>query len=356
MMKKSKSTKQVRAIDRIIKFQLDDGIESLTISGKEALADVSIDNKANVTLFLNADKDKLNEIKSLVPFITLETKSGGTDPNETKAVELSQDLTQFALEIADNSKDLASLVKEKSTITIDFDGLVQKLLEIAGKLVELERKNQEQDERMTTIEEKNVSQDGKLTQLENNLATVEQNQENQANTLTNHGERLTILENSSGGSVGGFTTKTIATVQPFYENADMYTDDVFSTTKTLKCVIAKNRSIRDGVLFITIHRYLTRYLTGEMVMEIPDGSVTVTAMIDEYSVANSDLIQEHFVKMNTIASGVIELRCELVNYSAEQEFKLYDLPKDATETYKISINGFKFVEETVLAPEAEIIF
>ena len=33
-MVKKKTTKEIRAIDRIIKFQLDDGIESLTIAGK----------------------------------------------------------------------------------------------------------------------------------------------------------------------------------------------------------------------------------------------------------------------------------------------------------------------------------
>ena len=79
MVKKSKSTKQVRAIDRIIKFQIDDGIESLTISGKEVLADVSIDRKAHVTLFLNVDPDKINEIQSLVPFITIDKVTGGLD-------------------------------------------------------------------------------------------------------------------------------------------------------------------------------------------------------------------------------------------------------------------------------------
>ena len=187
MLKKSKSTKQIRAIDRIIKFQIDDGIESLTISGKEALADVSIDRKANVTLYLNADKDKLNEIKSLVPFITMETKEGGKDPEKTKSVELSQDLTQFALEIADNSTELANLIKSKSSIVLDLSGLVQQLLEIAGKLAELEQKNQEQD----------VS----LTALENNIATVEQNQENQASTLTEHDERLRVLEAGGGSEV-----------------------------------------------------------------------------------------------------------------------------------------------------------
>ena len=212
MLKKSKSTKQIRAIDRIIKFQIDDGIESLTISGKEALADVSIDSKANVTLYLNADKDKLNEIKSLVPFITMETKEGGKDPEKTKSVELSQDLTQFALEIADNSTELANLIKSKSSIVLDLSGLVQQLLEIAGKLAELEQKNQEQD--------------GRLTALENNLATVEQNQENQASTLTEHDDRLRVLE-AGGGSEVPAESKFIGHVKLQTELDGDNTDFVF---------------------------------------------------------------------------------------------------------------------------------
>jgi len=218
-MVKKKTTKQVRAIDRIIKFQLDDGIESVTISGKEALADLEIDNKNNLTLYLNADGDKLNEVQSLVPFITLKKKETGKDPNKIKTVDFIQDLTQFAIEIADNSNELASLIKTKSSIVLDLGGIVRQLLEIAGKLAELERKNQEQDERITAIEEKNSAQDnrlnavdmvqealaGKVTILENNIATVEENQEIQSGTLKNHSDRITVLESlkpSDGSFVG----------------------------------------------------------------------------------------------------------------------------------------------------------
>lgn len=155
-MVKKKTTKEIRAIDRIIKFQIDDGIESITIAGKEALADLEIDNKNNVTLYLNADKDKINELNSLVPFINLTVKEEGVDPDKQKSVTLSQDLTQFALEIAENSKELASLIKSESSIILDLDGLVKKLLEIAGKLAELEAKNIEQDNRLTEIETKDL--------------------------------------------------------------------------------------------------------------------------------------------------------------------------------------------------------
>lgn len=119
-MTKKKTTKQIRAIDRIIKFQIDDGIESLTIGGKEVLADLEIDRNSNVTLYVNADKDKVNEIKSLVPFVNVAVKETGTDPDKSKEVTLSQDLTKFALELAEDSKQLAEIIKAETSLTIDF--------------------------------------------------------------------------------------------------------------------------------------------------------------------------------------------------------------------------------------------
>ena len=94
-MVKKKTTKEIRAIDRIIKFQIDDGIESITIAGKEALADLEIDNKNNVTLYLNADKDKINELHSLVPFINLAIKEEGVDPDKQKSVTFSSSQSQY---------------------------------------------------------------------------------------------------------------------------------------------------------------------------------------------------------------------------------------------------------------------
>ena len=207
-MVKKKTTKEIRAIDRIIKFQIDDGIESLTISGKEALADLEIDNKNNVTLYLNADGDKINELTSLVPFINLAVKEEGVDPDKQKSVTLLQDLTQFALEIAGNSKELASLIKTESSIILDLDGLVKKLLEIAGKSAELEAKNLEQDNRLTDIESKNEIQDDRLDEIDvtqdahaSKLHSLEEKDIEQDGRLTVIGtkdleqdNRLTVIE------------------------------------------------------------------------------------------------------------------------------------------------------------------
>ena len=358
MGKKSKSTKQVRAIDRIIKFQIDDGIESLTISGKEVLADVAIDRKANVTLFLNADPDKINEIQSLVPFVTVQTVTGGTETDKTKTVTLSQDLTQFALEIADNSKELATLIKSQSSITLDLAGLVQQLLEIAGKLAELEQKNQEQDNRLTAIEAKDLEQDNRLTVIEtkdleqdNRLTAIEAKDLEQDNRLTvietkdlEQDNRLTELENRGNGG-SDYRTEIITTIKPYYEYMkDLYIAENFETTHHLKCPILTyqpNLYIRYGIIFITIHRYLG---------ETYDGNGIITAMFDESSVSNGNLIQEHIIEIKTIASGNIKIRCELVNHGSPQEFKIYNIPNDSAESYKISITGFVFVPQQVLVP------
>ena len=392
-MVKKKTTKEIRAIDRIIKFQVDDGIESLTIAGNEALADLEIDNKNNVTLYLNADKDKINELHSVVPFINLAIKEEGVDPDKTKSVTLSQDLTQFALEIADNSKELARLIKSESSIILDLDGLVQKLLEIAGKLAELEAKNLEQDNRLTVIEAKDLEQDNRLTVIEtkdleqdNRLTVIETKDLEQDNRLTateakdleqdNHltalaekdieqDERLSFLENRGNGG-SDYRTELITTIEPYYEDIkDLYMAEHFETTHNLKCPILTyqpNKYIRDGIIFITIHRYLG---------ETYDGNGIITAMFDESEVSYGNLRdesevsygnlrqehignlrQEHIVEMKTIAAGNIKIRCELVNYGRPQEFKIYDISNDSTENYKISITGFIFVPKPVLIPSA----
>lgn len=189
-MMKSKSTKKVRAIDTIIKFQNDDGIESLTISGKDVLADVSIDSKSNVTLFMNADPDKINEIKSEIPFVNIETLESGTETDKKKSVTLSQDLRRFAIEIGENSKELAEIIKSQSSIVISLSGLSKKLTDISNKLLELETKNIEQDSRLNENDVRNNEQDTKLTILETG-------QQQQAEKLTN----LPIIS-------GFFTIKT----------------------------------------------------------------------------------------------------------------------------------------------------
>ena len=383
-MVKKKTTKEIRAIDRIIKFQIDDGIESLTIGGKEALADLEIDNKNNVTLYLNADKDKINELHSLVPFINLAVNEYWSDPDKQKSVTLSQDLTQFALEIADNSKELASLIKSESSIILDLDGLIKQLLEIAGKMAELEAKDLEQDNRLTDIEAKDLEQDNRLTVIEskdleqdNRLTDIEAKDLEQDNRLTvieskdlDQDNRLTVIESKDIEQdnkltelvskdieqderlialehiVTDYRTEIITTVAPYYEepfkSMDVY--GTFDTTHHLRANIG-DYMIRYGIVFITIHRY---------VGETYDGNATVVGMFDESIASVSGFVQEHVVEMKTILSGNVKIYCKLLDTEMQPHFIIYNVPNDNNEKYEISVRGFRFVPQQVLVPNEPI--
>ena len=339
-MVKKKTTKEIRAIDRIIKFQIDDGIESITIAGKEALADLEIDNKNNVTLYLNADKDKINELNSLVPFINLTVKEEGVDPDKTKFVTLSQDLTQFALEIADNSKELASIIKSEFSIILDLDGLVQQLLEIAGKLAELEAKNLEQDNRLTVIESKNLEQDNRLTVIE----TKDQDQDN----------RLTVIETKDLGY------EDYQTILPkeFSKKFDRLNKN---TPIENYYVYSKNLIVGDDIEAPGImlpfngnyHMTIARYKNGWY-----DGSTTISydtsVRIEESNIPNrpdlSTLRQEKLFEMRTISDGDIKLLTRLHDTDTPNtvKFELYSpkmvAGKDEAYSveYLVKIHGYAY--------------
>lgn len=93
----AKTTKKVQGIHSLIKFQRHQGVESLTIEGKQELADLKQDNKGDTSLILNADKDKVNEVASNVPYLGIAHTTTGEAPNQTKTATVSQDLTQFPL-------------------------------------------------------------------------------------------------------------------------------------------------------------------------------------------------------------------------------------------------------------------
>ena len=157
---------------------------------------------------------------------------------------------------------------------------------------------------------------------------------------------MSFLENNGNGC-SDYRAEIITTIEPYYEDIkELYMAENFETTHNLKCPILTyqpNKYIRDGIIFITIHRYLG---------ETYDGNGIITAMFDESKVSHGNLLQEHIVEMKTIASENIKIRCELVNYGIQQEFKIYDIPNDSTENYKISITGFIFVPTQVLIPDS----
>lgn len=121
-----KTTKLVRGIHSWIKFQKHQGVESLTIQGKEALADITQDKNGDTNLILNADADKLNTIHSDIPFISVSEEFSGVDPNQLKTAAISQDLTLFPL----RDGKLVKFTKESDSISVNEDALKESISEM----------------------------------------------------------------------------------------------------------------------------------------------------------------------------------------------------------------------------------
>lgn len=115
----AKTTKKARGIHSCIKFQKHQGVQSLTIEGKQELADLSQDKNGDTSLILNADKDKVNTIVSSVPYIGISHTTTGADPNQEKTATVSQDLTKFPL----NDGELVKFNKQKDGISVNDEEL-----------------------------------------------------------------------------------------------------------------------------------------------------------------------------------------------------------------------------------------
>lgn len=127
----AKTTKLVRGIHSWIKFQKHQGVESLSIEGKQALADLSQDNNGDTNLILNADKDKVNTVASNVPYLAISHTTTGTDPNQEKTATISQDLTQFNL----GSDGLIDVSKTETAITLYTTKITEKINEVVNNTV-----------------------------------------------------------------------------------------------------------------------------------------------------------------------------------------------------------------------------
>lgn len=125
----AKTTKQTRGIHSLIKFQKHQGVESLSIEGKQALADISQDKNGDTNLVLNADGDKINGVESNIPFITVSTSWSGSDPDKWKVERLNQDLTQFPL----HDGELIKFTKELESISVNEKSLKNKLTELINE-------------------------------------------------------------------------------------------------------------------------------------------------------------------------------------------------------------------------------
>lgn len=129
----AKTTKKVQSIHSLIKFQRHQGVESLTIEGKQELADLKQDNKGDTSLILNADKDKVNELVSAVPYLDIAHTTTGEVPNQIKTATLNQDLTQFPL----TGGELVTVEKTAEGLTLN-DAKVKELVETKAEALKKE--------------------------------------------------------------------------------------------------------------------------------------------------------------------------------------------------------------------------
>lgn len=124
-----KTTKIVRGIHSWIKFQRHQGLQSLTIKGKESLADLFQDKNGDTDLILNADKDKINSITSATPFLSISETLDGKEPNQVKQAEIHYDLTNFNI----GSDGLIDISKSNEGITLYTSKIVDKINELISK-------------------------------------------------------------------------------------------------------------------------------------------------------------------------------------------------------------------------------
>lgn len=144
---KAKTTKLVRGIHSWIKFQKHQGVESLTIEGKQALADVSQDKNGDANLVLKADRDKVDYVQSNVPYLRTSHTQDGTDPYQEKTAVISQDLTHFPL----RDGELVTVEKAEDSLTI-HDSKVKEFVttSVTAKETEIKQFIGEVKEELTT--------------------------------------------------------------------------------------------------------------------------------------------------------------------------------------------------------------
>ena len=111
----AKTTKQTRGIHSLIKFQKHQGIQSLTIGGREDLADLSQDKNGDTIFTMIADQYKINELDSNVPYLIPTHESSTIEGETTKKAVINQNLTLFPL----NNGELVTVTKERKSLTIN---------------------------------------------------------------------------------------------------------------------------------------------------------------------------------------------------------------------------------------------
>ena len=142
-----KTTKLVRGIHSWIKFQKHQGVESLTIEGKQTLANISQDKNGDTNLILMADSDKVNTVVSNIPYLGISHTITGEDPDKNKEANISQDLTHFPL----SGGELVTVTKEPESLTIHDDKVKEFVTTmVTAKETEIKQFIGEVKEKLTT--------------------------------------------------------------------------------------------------------------------------------------------------------------------------------------------------------------
>lgn len=129
---KKKTTKIVRGIQSWVKFQKHQGVESLSIEGKQTLADISQDKNGDASLLLKADSDKVDAVSSNVPYLKVVHTTDGSEPFVEKTATISQDLAQFPL----RDGKLIKFTKESESISVNEDALKESISEMIETEIE----------------------------------------------------------------------------------------------------------------------------------------------------------------------------------------------------------------------------
>ena len=260
----AKTTKKVQGIHSLIKFQRHQGVESLTIEGKESLADLKQDNKGDTSLILNADKDKVNEVASNVPYLGIAHTTTGEAPNQTKTATVSQDLTQFPL----SGGELVTVDKSVEGLTLN-DTKVKELIET--KATELKKELGSSAGSGTGATASPITLNG------GELVTVDKS----GDTLTLNDSKVMELVNNTKAEILKSVKPTIGAIPNAYnlEANQVLNANFFVTGSTLgysSFVIStlKNGQYENHFVYVPLLNEITKKLSENLIVKVtprPEG-------------------------------------------------------------------------------------
>ncbi len=263
----AKTTKKVQGIHSLIKFQRHQGVESLTIEGKQELADLSQDKHGDTSLILNADEDKINEIQSTVPYLQAESVLSGGNPNKLRTAIISQDLTQFPL----SGGELVTVNKTAEGLTLD-DSKVKELVET--KATELKKELGSGAGTGTGATAKPITLNG------GELVTVDKS----GDTLTlNDSKVKELVESTKTELLNRFSSKSGVLPNAYNLNGNEVLSAQFTvggTTLTYSTFIVStlhNGKYEDHFVYVPLMNQVTKKLSENLIVRLTPQSEGFTA-------------------------------------------------------------------------------